>query len=162
MMSSRLKIILLLSFTLIYYQCNDGIDISKIEITFNGKKTFFKKNSEAYTGDINEYYDDGKVKMEMSVLNGFKEGLFKQFHTNGNLQTQSNFIKGEIHGKFTSYHQSGSQQIITFYNDNHRHGSYEEFHENGQLKKCGNYYMGMRIGKFYEYFISGGVAIYNY
>ena len=122
-MLSRLKIILLLSFTLIYYQCNNTIDIDKIEITFNGKKTFFKKNSKAFSGIINEHYDDGKVKMEIAVLNGFKEGIFKQFHTNGNLQTQSTFVKGEIHGKFTSYHLNENQQIVTFYNNNHRHGS---------------------------------------
>ncbi len=160
--SSTIRIITILLIISIFYNCNRSVDISKVEITFNNEEMFFKKNSKPFTGTINEYYDNGKTKMEMFVLKGLKHGSFNQFHTNGNLQTQSNFIKGEIHGKFTSYFESGNEQIVTFYRYNNRNGSYEEFHENGKLKICGNYYKGKRIGEFYEFFKSGGIAIYNY
>ena len=124
-----IRIITILLIVSFFYNCNRSIDISKVEITFNNEEMFFKKNSKPFTGTINEYYDNGKTKMEMFVSKGLKHGSFNQFHSNGNLQTQSNFIKGEIHGKFTSYHENGNEQIVTFYNYNNRDGSYEEFHE---------------------------------
>ena len=78
-------------------------------------KKYFLKKFKPFTGTINEYYDNGKTKMEMFVSKGLKHGSFNQFHSNGNLQTQSNFIKGEIHGKFTSYHEKvGMNRLLLF------------------------------------------------
>ena len=137
-------------------------NISDIEIIFENNLISFTKDSKPFSGIIIELHDNNQIKMEMEVLNGFKNGNVVQYFSSGKTQTHSIFNNGKLFGKFASFHENGNEQIITFYINNQRFGSYEEFYENGSIKSCGNYFNGLRIGQFKEFFKSGGTAIYNY
>lgn len=150
-------------FLLIIISCGKTkTEMNDIEIIFDNELMIFKKNSKPYTGSIVEYHNNNRVKIEIKVLNGLKNGNIKQFYASGKKQTNSNFKNGKLFGKFTSFYENGNNQIITFYNNDLRMGSFEEFYENGRLKMCGNYSNGLKIGEFKEFFKSGGTATYNY
>ena len=136
--------------------------LSEVDIVFDNKQMLFKKKSKPYTGLVIEYYDNDIIKTEINVIDGLKDGVFKQYDENGELQVESKFKKGELVGKFSAFHNNGNEQIITFYKENLRMGSFEEFFDNKKIKACGNYFNGIKIGQFEEYFKSGGKAIYNY
>tara|TARA_B100000579_G_C22462595_1_gene679624 strand:- start:103 stop:669 length:567 start_codon:yes stop_codon:yes gene_type:complete len=159
----NIKPSILLLLLVFFCTCVDiKTDIGKIEIVFDKNQMIFTKNSKPYTGIIVENYIDNQIKAEMSIYEGLKNGVVKQYYKNGELQTLSNFKKGKIFGNFLAFHENGNEHIISYYVNNLRNGSFEEFYENGKLKICGNYFNGEKIGQFKEYFKSGGVATYNY
>ena len=136
--------------------------LDEVDIVFDNKQMLFKKNSKTYTGLVIEYYDINHIKTEINLIDGLKDGAFKQYYRNGKIQVESKFNKGELTGKFNSFHENGNEQIIAFYKKNLKMGSFEEFYDDKKLKICGSYFMGVKIGRFEEYFKSGGEAIYNY
>ena len=136
--------------------------LSEVDIVYENEQMLFKKKSKPYTGLVFENYDENHIKTEISVIDGLKDGVFKQYYRSGKIQVQSKFKKGQLVGEFTTFYDNGNEQIITFYDKNLRMGSFEQFFDNKKLKLCGNYFKGIKIGQFEEYFKSGGEAIYNY
>jgi antitoxin component YwqK of YwqJK toxin-antitoxin module len=156
--------ILYITFLFLISCSKSKVTINEIDIVYENEQMLFKKNSKLFTGLIFEYYDDNDddIKIEINVINGLKDGVFKQYYRNGKIQVESKFNRGELFGKFNSFHENGNQQIIAFYEKNLKMGSFEEFYDDKKLKICGSYFMGVEIGQFEEYFKSGGEAIYNY
>ena len=136
--------------------------LSEVDIVYENEQMLFKKKSKLYTGLVFENYDENHIKTEISVIDGLKDGVFKQYYRSGKIQVQSKFKKGQLVGEFTTFYDNGNEQIITFYDKNLRMGSFEQFFDNKKLKLCGNYFKGIKIDQFEEYFKSGGKAVYNY
>ena len=82
--------------------------MNEIDIVYDNKQMLFKKNSKLYTGLIFEHYDNDGIKIEINVINGLKDGFFKQYYRSGKIQVESNFKKGHLFGKFTSFHENGN------------------------------------------------------
>ena len=136
--------------------------LSELDIVYDNKQMLFKKKSKLYTGLVVEHYNNNNIKTEINIIDGLKDGGFKQYYRSGKVQVETKFRNGELFGKFISFHENGNEQIVAFYKRNLRMGSFEEFFDNKKLKLCGNYFNGIKIGQFEEYFKSGGKAVYNY
>ena len=84
-------------FLLIIISCGKTkTEMNDIEIIFDNELMIFNKNSKPYTGSIVEYHNNNRVKIEMKVLNGLKNGNIKQFYASGKKQTHSNFKNGKL------------------------------------------------------------------
>ena len=76
-----------------------------------------------FCGVYREYYDKDKtkIKSEVFMMNGKKEGVYKEYHINGQLCSEINYI------------------------DNKRNGIYKSYYENGQLCSEVNYIDGKKV-----------------
>lgn len=161
-MSLKRFLIIYITFLSVISCSKSKTTLREVDIVFDNKQMLFKKKSKPYTGLVLEHYDNNHIKTKINLIDGLKDGVFKQYYISGKIQVESKFKKGELFGKFNSFHENGNEKIITFYKKNLKMGSFEEFYNDKKLKICGSYFMGVRIGQFEEYFKSGGKAIYNY
>ena len=69
--------------------------LSEIDIVYEENQMLFKKKSKRFTGLVFEYYNDKQPKVEINVVNGLKDGIFRQYYENGKLQVESKFKKGK-------------------------------------------------------------------
>ena len=54
-----------------------------------------------FTGQVVEYYRDGKLKSQTDVRDGLLDGVSLGYFTNGTLQIEEPFHAGKAHGKRT-------------------------------------------------------------
>ena len=61
------------------------------------------------SGVIRTYHDqdETKLKEEVFMINGKKEGVYKSYHKNKQLYEEVNYINGKKHGIYKSYHING-------------------------------------------------------
>ena len=95
-------------------------NISDIEIIFENNLISFTKDSKPFSGIIIELHDNNQIKMEMEVLNGFKNGNVVQYFSSGKTQTHSNFNNGKLFGKFASFHEKLSFHLSTLFSINYQ------------------------------------------
>ena len=95
-----------------------------------------------------EYYDDGILKSEVSLINGSRHGVSKYFDLNGKLETLERWKHGKLDGITELYFSSGKvKKEILYVGDTINNDFYREYYENGQLKVDRN--LSSRITKFY-------------
>jgi hypothetical protein len=83
-----------------------------------------------------EFYDDGTVKSEVEMEEGYKNGRAKYFYPNGAVKNLYSYKDDLIEGPFTSYDEHGN--VIT----------------------KGHYFKGVCVGPIY-YYHQGKVVLYN-
>lgn len=108
---------------------------------------------------IREYYitDDnltGRLKSDVFVINGQKEGLYTIYYNTGELLQVYSYVDDKMHGEYKSYYksQSNSQpyEICTYINDK-RHGLYTLYGTDGNIIRTVEYVDGKRHGLYKEY-----------
>ena len=59
-------------------------------------------NFDNFTGVYREYYDEEKTKLKSEVFmhNGKKEGIYKSYYSNGQLWYIYNYIDDKINGEY--------------------------------------------------------------
>lgn len=90
-----------------------------------------------------DYYQNGKVKIEATYLNGKPEGIRRDFDTSGKIERAFIFKKGVIIG----------EGIIT--ENGQRQGVWREFYADGKLKGEGSYLDDKRTGEWNFYYQNG-------
>ncbi len=55
-------------------------------------------------GIIKEYYNNGKIKEEVSYKDGKLNGIFKEYYENGSLKSEGRFKNGFLDGKVKEYY----------------------------------------------------------
>jgi antitoxin component YwqK of YwqJK toxin-antitoxin module len=98
-----------------------------------------------------EYYDDGTIKGEYTLINGEMHGQVKMYHENGELQVVGNYNKGVKHGNFKIYSYEGVIQSDMNILNGELNGIFKNYYDNGKVKKSGSYLKGKAHGKFTEY-----------
>ena len=72
-------------------------------------------NGVPYTGVGVMYYPDGSLEGEASYVDGFKEGVVREWHPNGKLRTEWFAERGRAEGKVTEWHQNGVVKSVGEY-----------------------------------------------
>lgn len=90
-----------------------------------------------FTGVYKEYFnnDSEKLKSEVFMNNGRKEGIYKSYWENGQIHEEINYI------------------------DDRKNGIYKSYRENGKLWSEGNYINDRRIGVYRLYWKNGNSKI---
>ncbi|MDR2223466.1 MAG: toxin-antitoxin system YwqK family antitoxin [Flavobacteriaceae bacterium] len=126
-------------------------------------------------GKVKEYYNNGKLKQEMSFKNGLPEGEAITYHDNGVVQSTEFLKAGKVEGVVKEFDFEGNLIIErNFVNDvmegacqiyffpgiltdkmNYHHGKLEGertgYYPEGNIKTVANYKNGELDGKFIKY-----------
>lgn len=105
------------------------------------------------------YYDASGVKtLEVTMVNGKKEGRLRTFFFNGNLETEEFYHNDLLNGVQTIYNLDGLKLTEIEFKDGVMNGSYKEWHERDILKCVGQYADGLWDGHW-EYYDFRGFLI---
>ena len=80
---------------------NLDLDLYLKESVFYDKNTNLK-----YTGFVNSFYNNGKIKESGQLLNGQKDGLWKYWFASGNKKSEENYINGKSNGKWILWYEN--------------------------------------------------------
>jgi len=98
-----------------------------------------------------DYYDDGKVKIEYSLINGKLNGTFKVYYENGELKKIGNYINGLENGLFKEYDELGNLEAEVLMTNGMKNGVLKVY-ENGKISVSTTYKNDMKSGQYVEYF----------
>ncbi|SMD46399.1 hypothetical protein SAMN00777080_5088 [Aquiflexum balticum DSM 16537] len=112
----------------------------------NGKKTDYYPNGQIkaeysllngeINGEIKFYKPNGKIDKVSTLINGIENGPFKEFDEEGNLVAEYSMSNGKIEGKFIVYEQGKISHSFNYENDL-KNGQYIEYYynkDNGNLR----------------------------
>ncbi len=69
------------------------------------------------TGIVRTYYDNDNtiLQEEYFILNGIKEGEYKEYHMSGELMVSCNYVNGIKEGEYKMYCRDGRLKYICFF-----------------------------------------------
>jgi len=97
-----------------------------------------------------EYFKNGKIKAEGSVLDGKETGLWKFYYEDGRIEREVEISYGN-NGYVKRYFRNGNISFEGNMKDGVDDGFCKVYHENGQLKAAGNIKNGKAVGSFKLY-----------
>ena len=88
----------------------------KDSIVSSNSETFFKIPP-IYPSDLSaslykEFYENGKLKFEVDLDDGIKDGSYKSFYTNGKIKIKGQYKKGKQVGTWRAYNEKENKLII--------------------------------------------------
>ena len=117
-----MKRILFITISLIIItSCKQQINLEENVIEFydNGNKKTIELYEQIKDKRVakyyKEYYESQQIKIEGSLKNGKREGLWIYYYENGNKWSEGNYIDGLANGKFTQYYENGKLWMYTYY-----------------------------------------------
>jgi antitoxin component YwqK of YwqJK toxin-antitoxin module len=102
-----------------------------------------------------EYFENGKVQTELTVINGKKNGPAKAYYETGELKREGTYLNDLLEGKTTTYFISGKIETETDYKAGAKTGYYKEYYENGKPKAEAELKDGKQDGLTKEYYETG-------
>ncbi|MBB77379.1 MAG: hypothetical protein CL844_00065 [Crocinitomicaceae bacterium] len=113
------------------------------------------------TEEIKTYYENGQLNEEFTLVDGWKEGIYKSYYENGQLYSKGKYRDGIKIGLWKIYFDNGKlfkeiNWIDELENMGWKEGIYREYDYNGILLVEGNYIDGKRDGIWKYYWKSNG------
>ena len=108
----------------------------------------FKKS----TGIIKEYYNNGKVKSEISYTNDMLDGIRNEYYETGKYTVQISYKMGVLDGVLKEYYRTGKLRYEIPFKNNILNGIFKAYYQTGKLKYETPYVNGQKngIGKVYN------------
>jgi antitoxin component YwqK of YwqJK toxin-antitoxin module len=135
---------------------------------------------------VTAYAADGKVSEQGYYLNGYREGVYSEFHRNGLIKSTVGYVQGKkegyhllidvkgqvlerstyhndlLNGEHTKYNRTTVKER-SHYSNGQLHGMAEKFYANGSIMERSNYNLGQYDGIARWYNQAGNNTIaYNY
>ena len=134
------------------YYYNDGKSIER-QGEYNDKgwkigvwQWFYKngklKKQETFTGngENKAYYDNGQLYYSCQVIDGKKEGEYKEYHKSGNIKLQATYKDDEFEGLATWWYDNGYKDMCGTISHGKKNGKWEYFYmDNGKKESEGSY-----------------------
>ncbi len=79
-------------------------------------------------------YNNMKIKEEYFMINGVKNGKYKEYYNNGVLKKICNYVNGKEEGEYKTYYDNGQLDSIGNMNNSMFVGIFKLYHSNGQLE----------------------------
>lgn len=105
-----------------------------------------KAQTQFYTGDYREYYNNGTLKLEMQIRDGVPEGPYIVYFENRKPREVCSYKDGKLHGLWRSYDISGQLISEAEYKNGQKHGTWRIWDELGTQRYEMNYYEGKKTG----------------
>jgi antitoxin component YwqK of YwqJK toxin-antitoxin module len=70
---------------------------------------YYTTDKELFTGEYKTYFDNGKIKIKMNVVNGVKDGIVKYYYNNGNVKEIRSYENGLMNGIWKTFNNIGIQ-----------------------------------------------------
>jgi antitoxin component YwqK of YwqJK toxin-antitoxin module len=142
------KVILLVTGLLLF-----SSTFSQIIIKEDG--LYYDKNDKLFSGDYKEYYDNGQVRQEMTVLNGRIDGKVNLWFRSGNLKETRIFKDGYRNGLWVSFNEAGGKTGEASYKDDLKDGTWKIWDDAGVLRYDMFYRKGQKSGLWIMYDSNG-------
>lgn len=108
-------------------------------------------------GVVKEYYENGQLKFTAPYQKGYKNGLEQNFYPNGKLQSDYTYVQGVLTGPYHSYFANGQLYEKGTYQDDELNGTYEQFYANGILSFQYTYKASQLDGPYKEFDSQGRI-----
>lgn len=116
--------------------------------TFTQDGALVSQEGKIVDGTYREYYGDGKLKKEKTIIDSRNNGTFKTFYPDGVIQSEAYFIHGKMNGAYKIYTNTGKLLIERNFVEGVLNGYSRDYDENGALKSQILYVNGeMRYGQ---------------
>lgn len=103
------------------------------------------------------FYDDGVLKREGNLLNGKRDGEWREYSGGGIITSHENWKEDMQFGAQKTFFESGSLKTEYFCDSNLIEGAYRIFFPNGKLKSLAYYHKGKGTGDCVLYYSTGKI-----
>lgn len=80
-----------------------------------------------------EHFVDGKLKWEVEIENGLKNGIYREFYHNGNLKYTGYFINDLINDTVKAYYENGALKGFQVWKDGFPDGAQKVYDAHGKM-----------------------------
>jgi antitoxin component YwqK of YwqJK toxin-antitoxin module len=115
----------------------------------------YYSDNKPFTGKSVLWYENGKIRMESSFINGEKDGQFRLYHENGILHEIREYKHNEMHGTWITWNGKGIKIGEASYQCGKKHGKWFVWDDKGNLVYEMNYQDGEKSGIWKRYDESG-------
>jgi MORN repeat variant len=105
--------------------------------------TIFEKN---YSGHFVEKFENGKLKYEITVKNGKKEGIETFYYENGAKKIETEYKNDKEDGVWKQWYESGQLKLEAHYKNGEEHGAFTQWYDNGQKRVESSFVNGKKDG----------------
>lgn len=103
------------------------------------------------------YFENGKLKYEVNLRNGLREGEFISYCENGEIELKANYLNGKLNGSSIKYFSNGEIKEIANYLNGKLDGSSIKYFSNGKIKEIANYDKGEIISDIVKFDLYGNI-----
>ena len=103
------------------------------------------------------YYEDGSIKAEGTLKNGYKSGLWYYYYPSGKLSSKENYIENQLDGQIKYFDDQENLIAIEKWSKGLQQDSSIYFYPDGQIEKGGIFANGMYKGKWLFYYNNGNL-----
>ncbi len=111
----------------------------------------YYSGSKPYTGTYTSRYDNGNVKMSMSLKDGLKHGETRIYFESGKLNEICSYKKNLMDGTWTTCNENGIRVAVANYKEGKKHGEWKVWDDQGRLIYEMNYTDGEKSGVWKRY-----------
>lgn len=110
------------------------------------------KKLENSSFDFKQTYDNGNTLLEGHILNGKKNGLWKNYNENGILAGEVSYANDLYEGPIRLFYQSGKIRTTGQHTNNNEDGKWISYYEDGKKSRESDYQNGILLND--KYFLS--------
>lgn len=99
--------------------------------------------------EVKEFYDNGKLKITGTLVNGKREGEWTSYFENGMLKSRHNYSGGLDNGPTSVYYESGKYMFKGLYNMGKKYDVWVAYTEAGDTAQCLEYDLEGNVVKDY-------------
>jgi antitoxin component YwqK of YwqJK toxin-antitoxin module len=127
-MKNKILIIAIILFGFIFNSAAQNNQTESHKIYFsNGYYFSDKEQNTLYTGEYNEYYDNGTLKLQVQIKEGVPEGTYVVYFENRKPQEIRSYKDGKLHGLWRTYDISGQLLSEAEYKNDQKHGTWRVY-----------------------------------
>lgn len=78
-----------------------------------------------------EFYEDGKIKEEVTFKGDLKNGIRRKWYSNGNLSIEGTMEMDKWNGTYREWYSDGMPKLVGEYLDGKQHGEWFFYDKNG-------------------------------
>lgn len=86
---------------------------------------------------INEYYNDGTLKLSYIIKRGEISGIYNEFYENGRQKILAKFINGVQVDTMKAFYDNGILKELSYFKEGRKDGPFKEFYPSGKLRTSG-------------------------
>ncbi len=130
-------------------------EVKRSELALVSGRLCLLGHTNAFTGRMLEYAEDGTLRSRSIILQGHLNGCSEGYYTNGQVQVTEYFKDGISDGLRTKWYPNGARMSEVMIIEGKLHGTFRRWHENGQLSEQIQYVADQPQGEATAYFPSG-------
>ena len=107
---------------------------------------YFPNEDTPFTGKVEDFFENGQKKVELTFKDGKRDGLSTYWYENGQKESETNWKNGSPDGLWAKWSKNGQNEQETNCKDGKRDGLTTYWYENGQKKVERNFKDGKQDG----------------